>query len=85
MNTVPHIMEYLWVFVGSMGGVGKMVNDTTEASDGGKNTKGLETHEESGTNVSCLHTQPVLQSMSSVYLEYFIHLIYLCLSFPTRQ
>lgn len=35
MNTVPHIMEYLWVFIGSMGGGGwKMVNDTTEASDG---------------------------------------------------
>ena len=33
MNAVPHIMEYLWVLVGSMGGVGKMVNDTTEALD----------------------------------------------------
>lgn len=60
MNTVPHIMEYLWVFVGSMGGVGKMVNDTTEASDWNKSMKGLETHKESGINFSCLHTQPVL-------------------------
>ena len=34
MNAVPHIMGYLWVLVGSMGGVGKMVNDTTEALDG---------------------------------------------------
>lgn len=39
MNTVPHIMEYLWVFIGSMGWGWKMVNDTTEAS-GGQEHKG---------------------------------------------
>ena len=42
-----------------MGGVGKMVNDTTEASDGQEH-KGLETHKESGINYSCPQTQPVL-------------------------
>lgn len=44
MNTIQYTMEYLHVFVGRRGGVGKMIKDATEALGWYKNTKGLEYH-----------------------------------------